>query len=340
MTLIVRAVTVLCFVTLLSPRLLAQQGATVSGVVTNKSDNAAVVGALVVLENTAGNLETKTGAEGKFTIANVPPGPYHLVVRADGFLLLRSDVTISLSQPPIEVQLNADPHYTEVVSVGPEPRNQFDTYQPTSVLGGQDLAKQLQGTIGATLANQPGVASRSFGPGPARPVIRGLDGDRVLVLEDGKRLGDLSSQSGDHGVNVNPASATTIEVVRGPATLLYGANAIGGLVNVVTNSIPTTRVTKATGSLTLSGGSAAREGGIAGDLTAGSGALAVHLSGSGQRAGNYKTPDGKVPNSFNRGGFGEVGLSLVQDNGYIGVSAGYDKTRYGIPFVEEGTTNL
>ena len=66
--------------------------------------------------------------------------------------------------------------------------------------------------------------------------MRGLDGDRVLIVEDGLRMGDLSSQSGDHGVNVNPASASRIEVVRGPATLLYGANAIGGLVNVITNS--------------------------------------------------------------------------------------------------------
>ena len=66
-----------------------------------------------------------------------------------------------------------------------------------------------------------------------------MDGDRVLIVEDGLRMGDLSSQSGDHGVNVNPASAQRIEVIRGPATLLYGANAIGGLVNVVTNEIPT-----------------------------------------------------------------------------------------------------
>ena len=112
---------------------------------------------------------------------------------------------------------------------------------------------------------------RSFGPGPARPVIRGLDGDRVLVLEDGLRMGDLSSQSGDHGVNVNPAGATRIEVVRGPATLLYGANAIGGLVNVVTNEIPTAPVLKPTGSMTFDGGSAAKEGGAAGDFTVGAG---------------------------------------------------------------------
>ena len=130
-------------------------------------------------------------------------------------------------------------HFSEVTSVTPEGRSQFESFQATNVLGGQELTKELQGTLGATLENQPGIALRSFGPGPARPVIRGLDGDRVLIVEDGLRMGDLSSQSGDHGVNVNPASASSIEVVRGPATLLYGANAIGGLVNVITNDIPT-----------------------------------------------------------------------------------------------------
>ena len=110
------------------------------------------------------------------------------------------------------------------------------------MLAGQDLAKQLGGTVGATLATEPGVAERSFGPGPSRPVIRGLDGDRVLILDDGQRVGDLSSQSGDHGVVINPTGASKIEVVRGPATLLYGSNAIGGLVNVISDTIPTTQV--------------------------------------------------------------------------------------------------
>ena len=122
--------------------------------------------------------------------------------------------------------------------MGPTARSVFESYQPTSVLAGQDLTKVLSGSLGDTLANQPGVANRSLGPSPSRPVIRGLDGDRVAILEDGQRMGDLSSQSADHGVAINPAAAHKIEVVRGPATLLYGANAIGGLVNVINEQIP------------------------------------------------------------------------------------------------------
>ena len=314
--------------------------AALNGSVLHSTTNAPVANAAVILEGPATTATTTTDSTGKFSFLSVPAGAYHLVIRADGFLVTRIEVTVADTNPPVEVRLNADPHYTEVISVSPDARSVFDSYQPTSVLGGQDLAKRLQGTIGATLAQEPGVAVRSFGPGPSRPVIRGLDGDRVLVLEDGKRMGDLSSQSGDHGVNINPASAAKIEVVRGPATLLYGANAIGGLVNVVTRSIPTARVTSPTGSATFDLGSAAGEVGGAGDVTAGTGRMAVHVAGSGRRAGDYASPDGDVPNSFNRGGFFEGGLSFVGDHGYVGGSIGYDKTHYGIPFVEEGETSL
>ena len=208
------------------------------------------------------------------------------------------------------------------------------------MLGGQELSKEIQGTLGATIENQPGIALRSFGPGPARPVIRGMDGDRVLVVEDGLRMGDLSSQSGDHGVNVNPASASRIEVVRGPATLLYGANAIGGLVNVITNEIPNAPVRTPTGSFTLDAGSAAKEGGAAGDVKIGNGSVALHLSGSGRRAGDFRSPEGDIPNSFNRAGLGEIGVAYTTENGIFGGSYAYDRSHYGIPFVEAGQTNL
>lgn len=239
-----------------------------------------------------------------------------------------------------DVTLDPELHFTDVSSVSIESRDQFETYQPTAVLAGQDLARELQGTIGASLNNQPGVAQRSFGPGPARPVIRGLDGDRVLILEDGMRMGDLSSQSGDHGVNVNPAAVSRMEVVRGPATLMYGANAIGGLVNVITNEIPRAPISGAHGGVTLDGGTAAREGGAAGDLSWGNNGFALQISGSGRRTGDYDTPEGEIENSYLRSGFVNVGASRTGTNGYFGASYGYDRTHYGIPFVEEGQTNL
>jgi iron complex outermembrane recepter protein len=318
----------------------AQQLGSLSGTLANALSGDPVSDAVVVIESPAFTRESKSGADGKFSIGDIPPGPYHLVIRANGYLPTRVELNVVAGPQTKDTQLNPELHFSEVTSVSPDVTNQFESFQATNVLGGQDLAQAIQSTLGATIENEPGISLRSFGPGPARPVVRGLDGDRVLIVEDGLRMGDLSSQSGDHGVNVNPASASTIEVVRGPATLLYGANAIGGLVNVITNEIPKSPVRGATGMVTFDAGSAAEESAGAGDVTVGNGKVALHISGSGRRAGEYSSPDGDVPNSFNRQASAEIGLSTTSDNGYFGGSYAVDKSHYGIPLVEEGETNL
>jgi iron complex outermembrane receptor protein len=317
-----------------------QQTGTVSGTATSTLTGEPVPDATVLVEAPNLSRQGRSGPDGRFSVTDVPPGPYHVVVRANGFLPFRLEVTVAAGPQTVDVPLNPELHFSEITSVAPEATSQFESFQATNVLGGQDLAQALQNTLGATIENEPGIALRSFGPGPARPVVRGLDGDRVLIVEDGLRMGDLSSQSGDHGLNVNPASASSIEVVRGPATLLYGANAIGGLVNVITNEIPRTPVQGVTGGVTFDAGSAASEAAGAGDVTVGNGRLALHFSGSGRRAGNYKSPDGEVPNSYSRSAFGEVGLSTTSDNGYFGGSYAFDRSHYAIPLVEEGQTNL
>jgi len=227
-----------------------------------------------------------------------------------------------------------------VASVSAEARSQFDAFQPTTVLSGQELTKQLESSLGATLENQPGIASRSFGSAPSRPVIRGLDGDRVQILQDGQRTGDLSSQSGDHGVSVNPAAAERIEVVRGPATLLYGANAIGGLVNIITNDIPTQPIQGTSAEVTFDAGTGAQEAGGAGHVEVGNGKFAVSIGGGGRRSDDFDTPVGKVINSQSRSGFTNVGAAWTAEKMNIGASYGYDDTKYGIPVVEGGTLQL
>jgi iron complex outermembrane receptor protein len=294
--------------------------------------------ATILVEGTG--LVATSDRDGRFSISSVPRGAQHLVIAAAGFVPLRAEVVVSDTPPPLDVLLHPEVHYTEVVSVSPNARDQFESYQPTSVLAGQELTQQLEGTLGATLETQPGVAERSFGPGPSRPVIRGLDGDRVLILEDGLRVGDLSSQSGDHGVTVNPASASRIEVVRGPATLLYGANAIGGLVNVISDTIATRPVQGAHGAAVVDFGSAATEFGAATDLRWGNGRWAFSAGGSGRRNDDVETPEGAVENTQSRSGFGSVGASWTREHGFVGASYGYDDTKYGIPFVEEGQIEL
>ena len=317
----------------------ADQGTTVTGQLRHSVTLKPVIDATIVVEGTA--LEARSDQDGRFSIASVPQGPHHLIIAAPGFVPSRPEITVTPdAQVSLDLTLDPELHYSEVISVSPNARDQFESYQPTSVLAGEELTKNLQGTLGATLENQPGVAERSFGPGPSRPVIRGLDGDRVLILEDGQRVGDLSSQSADHGVTVNPASSTRIEVVRGPATLLYGANAIGGLVNLISETIPTKAIQGAHGGAVLDLGSAASEFGGAADVAWGNGQWALRAGGSGRHSGDVKTPAGKIENTQSRSGFGDVGLSWTGAKGFFGGSYGYDDTKYGIPFVEEGLIQL
>ena len=321
-----------------SSQLFAQSGVPLSGRLLNSLTSEPVGGATVTIDEL--RREATSAADGGFTFDNVPPGTYHLSVRGSGLSSRRTEVTAAAGAPTVTVPVDPELHFEEVVSVSGQARSQFETFQPTTVLAGQELTKQLEGSIGATLDGTPGVATRSFGPAPSRPVIRGLDGDRVLILQDGQRMGDLSSQSGDHGVTINPAAAQRIEVVRGPATLLYGANAIGGLVNVITDEIPNAPMTGTSGNFTFDLGSGAAEVGGAGDVHAGNGRFAVHAGGGGRRSGLVQTPLGEVVNSQSRSGFGNFGVAWTGDTSYFGGSYGYDDTKYGVPVIEDGTVSL
>ena len=322
-----------------SASLAAQAGVTLSGRLLNSLTGDPVAGATVQIDEL--RRQALSTADGRFTFENVPPGVYHLSVRASGYSSRRTEVTVGTTPPAaIDVTVDRELHFEEVVSVSADSRSQFEAFQPTAVLAGQELTKQLEMSLGDTLQSQPGLAARSFGPAPARPVIRGLGGDRVLILQDGQRMSDLSSQSGDHGVTVNPASAQRIEVVRGPATLLYGANAIGGLVNIITEDIPTGPVTGSTGNVTFDFGSAAKEGGAAGTVQVGNGKVALHAGGGGRKSDDVDTPEGEVVNSQSRSGFSNLGLSWTGAKGYFGGSYGYDDTRYGAPVVEDGLVEL
>jgi iron complex outermembrane receptor protein len=318
------------------------QNGSLSGKVTR--DNGDVMGgATVALEEL--RRETLTNADGTFRFENVPSGRYHVSVRAEGYTTPRTEVEVTAQGATIDLVVELDLHFQEVVSVSPTGRGQFESYQPTVVLSGQELQQQIDSTLGATLRDEPGVAMRSLGTGPARPVIRGLDGDRIAILTDGQRTGDLSSQSADHGVTVNPASASRIEVVRGPATLLYGANAIGGLVNVLTDQVATTPVNGTNGSFTFDFGSNASEAGAAGEIRLGNGSVALTIGGNGRRTGHFHVGDSdgaddEIPNSQLRQSGFNIGVSRTLAKTYFGGSYVFDDSKYGIPFVEEGETRL
>ncbi len=281
-----------------------------------------------------------TGEAGVYTFENVADGTYHVGARLTGFAGARGEVTVQGGAAPLALKLGTQVHFTESLTVSPSGRDTFEAYQPTTVVGAEELQQRLSGSLGDTLGAQVGVNVRSFGPGPARPVIRGLDGDRVLVLENGARTGDLSSQSGDHGVTLDPAEATQIEVVRGPATLLYGSNALGGVVNLISDEIPRRPVKGLHGALTAQGATVDDTAGAAGDLVFGDGRWAGRVSGTARRAGDTATPAGVVPNSRSRTWGAGASLARTGQDGFIGASYQYLDTDYGVPFVEEGGTTL
>jgi iron complex outermembrane receptor protein len=180
---------------------------------------------------------------------------------------------------------------TIVVSGSPLPRPLFEQAQAVSILTGPALRLQLAPTLGETLAGTPGVSRSYFGPGASRPVIRGLDGDRIRVLQNGVNTLDASATSVDHAVSFSPANVRSIEVVRGPATLLYGANAIGGVVNVIDGRIPEERIAETVrGSVEGRYGAANAERAGAFTLEGGLGGLAWHLEGSKTAADDTHIP--------------------------------------------------
>lgn len=190
------------------------------------------------------NRTATTNDSGAFRFVSIPAGTYHVATQRIGYGPGHADVTIPPSGPDVSVTITLVPTAVQLTNVqvtatvtGSDPR---DIPQSVTSLSGQELARQLGGTIAQTLANEPGISMRYSGPAAAAPIIRGLQGERILVLQDGDRAADLSSGSPDHGVSIDPLTASRIEVVRGPASLLYGNQALGGVVNVISNDIPTT----------------------------------------------------------------------------------------------------
>lgn len=230
------------------------------------------------------------------------------------------------------------------VSISASPLNPAEpsSIQPANVLRGEPLDQQRDTSLGATLSRQPGVHDSGFGTAAGRPIIRGLDGPRVRITQGGLDVSDASSLSPDHAVASDPLTARSIEVLRGPATLLYGGGAIGGLVNVVTDRIPLTRLGTPRGTALASAdsGTSGYSGALA--VRGGAGGWNWTVDGFNRGAGNYRFPGraneqdpdsatGRMPNSGSRGsGFG-TGVSYVGTRGVIGLGYSEQSTVYGIP---------
>ncbi len=207
-----------------------------------------------------------------------------------------------------------------------------DAFVPVTVVTERDILSENGANIADALENKPGIASSSFAPGSSRPIVRGLDAYRVRVQENGIGSHDVSALSEDHAVPIDPFAAQQVEVIRGPATLRYGSQAIGGVVAVETGRIPTF-VPKGGFTAEMKGDATSVDEGRSGAFraTAGAAGVVVHADGFRRRSDDYNTPRGRQFNSFVEADGGAVGASLVGDQGYFGVALSRYQSFYGIP---------
>ncbi len=220
-----------------------------------------------------------------------------------------------------------------VVSSSALGRQSHEMTLPTSVLEGDALVRRREATLGETLQGVPGVHASGFGAGASRPVIRGLDGARVKVLSDGVELLDASTISPDHAVVSEPLLAERIEVLKGPAALLYGGGAIGGVVNVIDRKVPTYVPEKGyEGELELRANSAANESAGVFGITAGTGNFAVRAEGAKRQADEYEIPGSpnKQAGSYNDTDTFTLGASFIGERGYLGAAYTEQNNRYGL----------
>lgn len=304
----------------------------IEGVVRDAAGNAPLAGAVVSVAGLRQRATTQ--ADGSFHLTGIAPGSYTVAVERLGYRGAVVEVTVADVSAFVTIDLTATPiEIPGLVVTGLLAERRADqALRPINVVAGDELQRRLQGTLAATLASDPGLATTSMGPATARPVIRGLSGDRVLLLEDGVRAGDASSGGSDHATAIDPGSARRIEVVRGPAALLYGSNALGGVVNVIRDEVPSASPHAPTGSAMLQAQSVSRAyAGSASALVGLSTSVPLRLELSGRSARDLRTPAGTLGNTETGTWGGSVGTAYVGTWGHVGGAFRLYENDYGIP---------
>ncbi|TMN77200.1 MULTISPECIES: TonB-dependent receptor [unclassified Pseudoalteromonas] len=314
---------------------------TIEGVVLNNKGKV-VTNATVEVEGS--DLKVTTNENGKFVIAELSNGLKELHIVAPGYAHLHRDiiikndenqsVTFNLTRSPIEViDIEATPIHMSAM----------ESASPVSVLSGEQLRRQQAATLGDSLEKLPGVNTNFHGKVASTPIIRGLSGPRVLITQNGLDVSDVSRVGPDHSVASEASTAKQIEVLRGPATLFYGSGAIGGVVNVVDNRVPTDSTTR--GEWNVEHNSADNQKVASFNATTGTDSVAFYADAFWREADDYEVPvaadidsdgeghsgDYKVENSNEESDGFTVGASYLMDNGFIGLAVEQFNRQYGIP---------
>lgn len=328
-----------CLLLALSLGLAGQSAGTLTGKVTLKTNGDPVHGATVLIVQLG--RKAATDLEGRYEFRDLPPGRYILLAHMHPLSDERQTITITAGRTQTaDFILKLAPVREEItVTASGREESTFDAFQSVTATEGLDLAPRAAASLGEALERETGVAKRSFGPGTSRPVVRGFDGDRVLIMQDGMPTGTLSSQSGDHGEPFDVSNLERVEVVRGPATLLYGTNAIGGVVNAITqHHLSHTHAHAHPGvraSITGSGGTGNALGGANGGFDVGIGHWTLTGRGGGLRTGDYRTPAGTVENSHTGIVHTLGGIARQGERGFFHLNYGVSSGRYGIPVIPE-----
>ena len=331
-----------------SPLAMAQ---TISGKVVDHQ-NEAVDFAKVKINGT--DHEVITDSSGRFSFTALDAGKIELHISAKNFAHNSEHITVAQNDVD-NVTIKLTPSVMEVLDVYSTPLHSstIESALPVNVLSGDDLKLKQASTLGETLKNEVGVHSNFYGSVTSSPIIRGLDGPRVLITQNGLDAGDASRVGADHAISAETSTATQIEVLRGPSTLFYGSGAIGGVVNVVDTRVPTSTETMADWLLQYNDVSDEEQASLA--LQTGSDNFAVHLDGFWRDAGNYKLPGDfdahafeeeeeheehedeeeenatHLENSASKSHGVTVGASYLFDQGFVGFSYGNMSKDYGIP---------
>ncbi|CAN5548333.1 TonB-dependent receptor [soil metagenome] len=271
----------------------------------------------------------QTDENGEYQFDEIPFGKYDVIVQLDRVPNAVKSVEVSGNTTlDFQLTLTAVSEQVTVTTTGSTELVE-NSYQSVTSVSALEIAEKNPVSIGEALDNQLGIAKRSFGPGSGRPVIRGFDGDRVLILQNGLRIGGIASQSGDEVEPIDVLSLDRVEIVKGPATLLYGSNAIGGVVNgISTNNVYQKGLS---GYLTAFSGTNNWQAGGSGGIKYGFRNFLFFFNGGSQKSNDYRIPLGTVLNSYARSGNFSGGIGWFSRKGWLSFTYGNDWRRYGIP---------